>query len=430
MPSLGPRGLLRYRDDRVALLAELGDDRRDLVQTAIGPVRLVIATSADIAREILVERAESFGKGPAISRHATAVLGNGLLTSAGDDHRRQRAVIAPKFTPRQIAGMGDTMVSLTRAMIHRWRTGPAPTDFAEEITRLTMSIAARTMFGADVSDRDVEAISRGMETANRWVMAQATSIAPPPLWVPIPRNVRMRRALADMDRVVYRLIDEHRATERDDVLSALLAARSDAGEGMSDELVRDQVMTFFMAGHETVATALSWAFHVLSAQPDAATAVAAEAERVLGDAPDAARARDLAVTRRVLSEIMRLHPPTYMIGRRALTDVTIAGHRVRRGTNVLVNTLGIHRRGDYFADPLAFRPDRHIDPTWPRAAFQPFGLGPRVCIGSHFAMLEGTLVLALVAQAIHFTGDLAPIEPEPLITLRPKTGVPFPLAWR
>lgn len=432
-------GLWRYRNDRYGLLTELGDNRADIVESRLGSLGLVIVTEAGLARSVLAEHNDAFRKGPAMERHALPLLGDGLLTSMGAEHRRQRKVLAPRFTPRQIGAYAATMAELTRDMLERWRAGACSNDFTMEITGLTMAIAARTMFGAELPDEDVETLSEGLEVANRWVIKECTSLTHWPLSLPTARNRRMRRALAAMDAVVYRLIAEHRASERtDDVLSALLNARDEHGQGMDDQLVRDQVMTFFMAGHETIATTLSWAFHLLSRNPRAAAELAAEADAVLPEGyrspRDIKALRGLSYAKNVLLEAMRLYPPIYVVGRQALRDVYIGGrgeYRIRSGTYVAINPLGLHRRPDYFADPEAFRPERHAgEGTWPRSAYLPFGAGPRVCIGNHFGTMEGMIVLALLAREIEFTGTRKQIAAEPLITLRPAGGVPFSVTWR
>ena len=448
-------GLQRYRNDRVGILAELGDERIDIVESRFGPLRLVFITEAELARKVLVEHNDSLRKGPAISRHAGPLLGNGLLSSHGADHRAQRKVLAPKFTPRQIAGYAQTMVDLTEAMIARWQSSP-PVCFDEEVTALTMTIAARTMFGTDISTADIDALSTGVSIANHWFIEQSTSFLPLPLWVPTPRNLQMRKVLRAMDSVVYRMIAEHRSKGIEgDVLAALLAARDDNDVGMSDQLIRDQVITFFIAGHETISSTLGWMYRLLRERPDVAERIAAEAEQVLGartnekasDAQSgiAANARKLVYTRAAVQEIMRLRPGAYMIGRQALADIIVGGYRIQAGSYIAVNTLGLHRRADYFEDPLAFRCERFMtEPAWPRAAYQPFGAGPRVCIGNHFAMMEATLVLALICRAARFdTSDTrefaggsgssngrVEFDANPLITLRPKNRIPFDLTWR
>ena len=457
IPDLSIRqGLLRYRNDRVGILAELGDRRTDIAQTSLGPLRLVYITEASLAHSVLVEHNDAFRKGPAVTRYSTALLGDGLFTSMGADHRRQRKVLAPRFTPRQIAKYVHIMRELTEDMLARWRT-ETPADFDREIVALTMAIAARTMFGRDVAAEDVDVLFDGLMDANRWFINQSISLLPLPLSIPSPGNRRMQKALHAMDRVVYRLLAQHRQHGTgDDVLGALLAARDDDGVGMSDALLRDQVMTFFVAGHETISSTLSWTYRLLRDHSHVAERIAVEAEAVLGaqderpqrGAPATGASgpgampdlRKLVYTRAVLQEAMRLRPAAYMIGRQALTDVQVGEHCISKGSYVVVNLLGMHRRADYFPDPLAFRPERFTTtPTWPRSGFIPFGAGARVCIGNHFALMEGALVLALICRAMTFgprsLADASGLqsddyEAEPLLTMRPRNRVPFALSWR
>ncbi len=444
IPQISPRaGLWRYRNDRVGLLTELGDQCVDIVESALGPLRLVIITEAHLARAVLTKNDHAFGKGPAISRHAKPLLGRGLLTSMDDEHRAQRKLLAPRFLPGMIAGFRQTMIDLTLAMLDRWRKQP-PSDIDGEFSALTMSIAARTMFGSDIPPADTATLAKGLAVAMRWVIDQSVSVAAMPLWLPTPRNLRMRRALRDMEAMVYRIIAERRADRgRQDVLSTLLAAQDEHGEGMSDREVRDQVMTFFMAGHETVASTMSWCYRLLRNRPEVLDRMAAEAnvafDPASGDLGTSSQA--FPYTRAVLNEVMRLRPAAYIIGRQARQNVTIGGYTIRAGSYVAINPLGMHRRPDYFADPLVFRSDRFVgEPTWPRAAFQPFGAGARSCIGNHFALMEATLVLALMARAMRFSGSedgdigsdgpVPPLRADALVTLRPIDPVPVSLAWR
>ncbi len=440
-------GLLRYRNDRVDLLAQLGDDRVDIVKSTLGPVSLIVITEIALAQEVLLKRNSSFIKGPGVSRHAKALLGNGLLTSSGDDHRAQRKVLAPKFKPTHIAGFADTMLELTTSMLDRWATCP-PEDFDREISSLTMSIAARTMFGSDVTESDIEVLYDGLRGANQWIIDQSMSPLPLPLWVPTPRNVQMKRTRNETDSLVRRLLSEHRAkAPQNDVLSALLAATDADGIGMSDEQLRDQIITFFIAGHETISTTLGWAYRLLCERPELADTIAAEADEVFGpvggtEPRTTPNYRGLVVTRAVLQEIMRLRPAAYMLGRQAIEDVRIGEHQFDAGDYVVVNTLGIQRHSDYFDDPLHFRHERFLkEPTWPRNAYQPFGSGRRVCIGNHFAMLEGTIVLSRLCQAMRFhhngqhafdpmQGSDGIHESNPMITLQPTSRFPFALTPR
>lgn len=442
-------GLMRYRDDRLGLLAQLGDERIDIVQSSFGPVRIVFITEAKLAQSVLVEHGDSFRKGPAVGKYSRPLLGNGLLSCDGEVHRAQRKVLAPKFQPRRIAGFAQTMIGLTASMLDRWHA-QMPTNFDREITGLTMSIAARTMFGSGISDADVDALYQGLSVTNRWIMNRSTSVLPLPQWVPTPGNIEMRKTVSTLDSMVYRLLADHRARgARGNVLSALLSATDDDGVGMSDELIRDQIVTFFFAGHETISSTLGWAYRLLCERPQLADRIAAEADEVFGPAdssseprPTPPDLRKLVVTRAVLQEVMRLRPGGYMIGRQAIEDVDIGPHRLRAGTFVVVNTTGIHRRADYFDDPLQFRHERFLaEPTWPRTAYQPFGAGRRVCIGKHFAMMEGAIVLSLLCRAMRFhhngRHDFDPehgsdglFESDAMITLRPASKFPFALTPR
>jgi cytochrome P450 len=434
IPSIGVRGgLFRYRNQRVELLTSLGREQRDVVLSELGNLRLVVVSNAELARTLLVDRAADLGKGPALSRFARPVLGEGLLTATGDSHRNQRKLLAPKFRPRHIAGYAETMVEHTARMIARWRERE-PENFHDEAVDLTIRIAAETMFGGEVGDR-IESIGAALDVCNRWIIAEATSLLHLPTWAPTPRNRRLADALEVLDGTVRDMIASHRAApaSSDDVMSVLLDARDEDGNGMDDERIRDEVMTFFMAGHETTANALAWAFQLLARNPAVAASLHDEVDGVLqGLPPTVEDVRRLEYTGRVASEVLRLYPPSYMIGRQALVELEAGDYRIPAGAYIVINSFGMHRRADYFEDPEAFRPERFAaDPQpWPRGAYIPFGLGPRVCIGNHFATMELVLILAMLAQHTEFRGCPETIEPDPLITMQPRGGVPFEVAWR
>lgn len=425
------RGLWRYRTDRLELLRELAAERSDIVESSLGPLSVAMITNADYAYSVLVEQNDAFRKGPALDRHARPLLGNGLLSSYGDEHRRQRKALAPRFQPRHIANYLDTMAEETERMLARWRER-APEDFAAEMGELTLRIAARTMFGASI-EAHIPLIREVLELALRYVMEESTTVVHVPFSWPTRRNRELSRAISALDALVYQMIAERRAapSATSDVLSALLDAQAE--NGVSDERVRDEVITFFMAGHETTATALSWCYVFLAEAPEVAHDLALEAERVLGAGLGwRDTIKSLELTSRVLSEVLRMAPPLYMMSRQALRDVAVGPYVLRRGSYALINILGMHHREDYFSDPDVFRPERFLgEPTWPRHAYLPFGAGPRVCIGKHFATMEGTLILALLARSVDFhKGWEHTIAPDPMLTLRPLEGVPFRPHWR
>jgi len=384
-------------------------------------------TDADVAHEVLVAQADAFKKSVGI-QYLAILLGQGLLTSEGELHRRHRKLLAPAFAPKRLAAYGEVMVEETRAQLARWR--PAQRiDLAQEMMQMTLAIAGKTMFGSDVRGA-ADVIAEGLELAMRATIASITSPLQLDARWPLPRHRDMRRAVRMLDDVVYQLIADRRAlgTDRGDVLSMLLLAQDDDGTGLSDQQVRDEVMTLLLAGHETTANALTWTWYELGKHPEVLARLESEVRDVIGDRPvtveDLPR---LPYTLAVLEEAMRLHPPAYQTGRETIREVTIAGHRFPPRSIVLINIRGIHRRGDYFPAPLAFRPERMLPEAKkarPRHHYLPFGAGPRVCIGSHFALMEGQLALATMVQHARIRPLASHVEPEPLVTLRPRGGLP------
>jgi cytochrome P450 len=424
LPVIG--NLLAFRKDRLGLqdlAAELGPIAR--LQLVHIPIYSV--TDADIAKEVLVDQAASFKKSRGL-QFLAPVLGEGLLTAEGETHKRHRKLLAPAFAPKRLSAYGEVMVEETVRQLTKWRGGKN-VDLAHEMMELTLAIAGRTLFGADVRG-DAEDVSRGLELAMR-SMAQSLG-SPIQLgyeW-PLPRHLKMRRAVKMLDAVVYRLIAEGRVrgTDAGDVLSMLLLARDEDGSGLTDVQIRDEVMTLLLAGHETTANTLTWTWYELGRNPDALARLEAELAEVIGGRPVTADDLPrLPWNLAVLEEAMRLHPPAYTVGREATAEVTLGGHVLPAKSIVLINIRGIHRRADYWASPQAFRPERMLPDAKkarPRHHYLPFGAGPRVCIGSHFALLEAQLMLATLVQQSKIRTLATRVEPEPLVTLRPRGGLP------
>jgi cytochrome P450 len=358
------------------------------------------------------------------------MLGDGLLLAEGDDHKRHRKLLAPAFAPKRLEKYGEIMVDETRKQMAAWTSGQR-VDISREMMEMTLAIAGRTMFGADVRS-DAAAVAEGLELGMR--AHQAALRLPLPIGDSFerlfPRHRQMTRGVQLLDDVVYRLIAEGRArgTDRGDVLSILLLARDEEdGTGLTDIQVRDEVMTLLLAGHETTANALTWTWYELARNPAVLARLAAELETLGGRAVTVDDLPALPYTLAVLEESMRLHPPAYMTGREAVEDVTLAGHRLPRGALVLVNIRGIHRRADYYPRPDVFDPTRFLPDAKkarPRQHYLPFGAGPRVCIGSHFALLEGQLALATMVQRTRLKLLATRVEPDPMVTLRPRGGMP------
>jgi cytochrome P450 len=428
--------LLDFRRDRFGLALRIARDQGDLAQMTMGFFDLLMVSSAEGAHEVLVEKADAFKKSAGLSIFARPLLGDGLLTSEREVHKRQRRMMAPVFAHKRIAGYGEVMVE--KAEIAARRLAPlATTDLAEEMMRLTLDIVGKTLFDTELAG-EASIIGGAVTGAMTQMMSSMVRLVPLPPFIPTPGNRRMMGAVKQLDDVVYSMIRERRASGVDhgDMLGMLLATRdADDHSALSDAEVRDQAMTIMLAGHETTANALAWTFYLLSRHPDVRERLERELDSVLHDRnPTVEDLPLLPFTLQTLKEAMRLYPPAYVIGRAATRDVTIGGASVEKGRVVLVNVAAIHRRPEVFANPDRFDPDRFTterEKKLPPQAYMPFGAGPRVCIGNHFALMEGHLILATLARRLRFdllsTKDIAP---EPLVTLRPKGGVPVRVVAR
>lgn len=435
IPSLSfrERVRLRRKESRVEALLAVPRRHGPIARLSLwgGLVRAQLLTDPALAHAVLVTHNDAFMKGLALSYFMKPMLGNGLLSSEGGFHHRQRRMLAPAFMPRRLAGYATTIAARTEAVQATLREG-ATVDVNALMMRLTLEIVGITLFGAEVGAAAEEvhaALSDAMEQMGRTVRAV---IPIPPTW-PTPGNRRGRQAVERLDRVIYGLIEARRRAETpgNDFLSMLLAARDEAGGGMGDQQVRDEAMTIFLAGHETTANALSWTFDLLARHPEVRARLEGELDAHLGGrTPTLADLPQLPYALMVFKEAMRLYPPAYVIARRALRAVEVGGHPIDRGTIVFVNIFGMHHDPQFFPDPERFDPER-FSPEGERAqtrgAFLPFGAGARICIGNHFALMEGHLALATLAQRVRFTRSTAAtaVEIEPLVTLRPRGGMPM-----
>jgi len=426
----GPRGgapiraLLGFRRDPIALIEGMKARHGDVVGWRVGALRFYLVAHPELAREILVVRGREFTKSRALKR-ARVLLGNGLLTSEGDFHLRQRRMAQPAFHRERIAALAGEMVAISARAAAGWRAGDT-LDVGREMNRMTLAIAGETLFGARV-EGEADEIGRALTDALGLFGRLSNPIGPLLDRIPVPGTVRFRRARARLDSTILRIIAERRRSgdDRGDLLGMLLAARDVEGDGgaMTDEQLRDETLTLFLAGHETTANALAWTWHLLGANPEAEARFHAELDSVLaGRVPAAEDAALLPYTRGVFAEAMRLHPPAYLIGREPIDDVEVGGYRLRRGSVLLTSPYLAHRDARFWDAPGEFRPERwspEAEAAIPRFAYFPFGGGVRKCIGEGFAWMEGILALATLGQRWR----LRPVpgrEPgrAPLITLR------------
>lgn len=431
----GPRGgfpgkhLLAFRNDPIRFLSEAARRYGDIAAFQIGPQRMVLLNHPDHIREVLVTSNRNFVKGRALER-ARRMLGEGLLTSEGELHLRQRRLAQPAFHRQRIAAYGAAMARYTEEQSAAWRPGQV-LDLNHELMRLTMRIVGHTLFSAE-TEQDAEDVYAAMQTLMGMFDLVALPLLDKLAELPLPMTRRFHAARATIDRVIYRMIAERRAAGADtgDLLSMLLLAQDSEGDGggMSDLQVRDEALTIFLAGHETTANALSWCFYLLSQYPGVADRLYAELREVLGGrAPTFEDLPRLRFAEMVLAEAMRLYPPAWILGRRALGPFSVGGYSFPANTIALMSQWVMHHDPRYYPDPYRFDPERwapEARAARPKFAYFPFGGGPRTCIGEPFAWMEGTLLLAGIAR--RWRPQLLPGHPvalQPSITLRPKHGL-------
>lgn len=392
-----------FRKDPPGLLWKLGREYGDLVYFRLGPQHMYLVNQPDWIQDILVTHADRFRKSRILQR-AKMLLGEGLLTSEGSFHLRQRRLAQPAFHRQRLMGYGRAMVECAVKTSERWRAGET-IDVASEMMRLTLAIVGWTLFSADVEEdaRDV-----GMAMSNILGMFDLM-LLPYSQYLqhlPVPSTKRFERAKAVLDNTIYRLIRERRADGRDrgDLLSMLLLAEDEQGDGtrMNDTQVRDEALTIFLAGHETTANALAWTWYLLAKNPEVERRLHEELRQVLGGrAPAIDDLPGLRYTEMVFSEALRLYPPAWAIGRLCVQEHEIGGFTIPEGSVCLISPFAMQRNERFYEEPLRFDPERwmpEVKESRPKYSFFPFGGGARVCIGERFAWMEAILVLAALAS--------------------------------
>jgi cytochrome P450 len=404
----------------------------DVVSMRMGLHQVYLISHPKHIQHVLQDNFHNYRKGGRIDA-IKPLFGEGLTTSEGDLWRRQRDRIQPAFHPQQIAGLAAVMTDATGVMLERWQRAAErrqPLDMAAEMMRLTREIAFRALFGADVRG-EADEVGRALAAVLEHINHRAWALLDLSERLPTPRNRRFQHALRRLDALVYRMIRERRqgGQSSGDLLSALLWARDrETGEGMSDGQLRDEVLTLFVAGHQTTASALAWTWVLLSTHPGVEHRLKAELIGVLGGRPPTyGDLPNLTYTRMVIEEALRLYPPTWITARTPKEDDEIGGYRIPANSVILLSPYVTQRHPTFWEDPEVFDPERFA-PTRPadrpRYAYFPFGGGPRICIGKGFALMETQLIVAMVAQKYHLSLVPGyPVEPEPAITLHPRYGV-------
>ncbi len=405
----------------------VGSDRALL---NIGTRRMLLVSHPDDVAEVLVNQNRRFHKGRAL-RLMHRVLGDGLLTSEDDFWRRQRRLAQPAFHRQRVAQYGQAILEVTERQLSEW-DDEQERDVARDMTRLGLSVAGTCLFGMEVGDQ-ADVVRTNLAAAMRYGNRIIKAIWPPPRWMPSPGRRRFEEAAGHLDQVVFDIIDRRRraaqdgAAPPDDLLALLMAARDDAGHPMTDQQLRDECMTLLLAGHETSANALSWTFYLLDRHPEAAQRLRQELDHVLAGAPlSSERVGQLPYLAAVVSEVLRLYPPVWLMVRESIEPFWLGGETYPAGLQVLISPFVVQHDARWFPDPEAFFPERWLDdapPERPSLAYLPFGAGPRLCIGRPFALLEISLVLATVLSRWELRrSEPTPVGADPLITLRPRGG--------
>jgi cytochrome P450 len=419
--------LLDFRSDRLGLFMRVSRTCGDIGAYYMGRSKYILINSALLAHSILVDHADDFDKTHNFRRVASPLLGNGLLTSENSFHHRQRKLIAPAFQKKRIGVYAGVMAEYSERMCASWSEGQE-INVHREMVRLILWIVGKTLFSADVLS-EADDLGGALTDAIHGFNSQVRALVPLTIEWPTLRNLGYRRAVIRLNRAVLPLIAERRASGKDhgDLLSMLLQVRYGDGTSMSDQQIRDEVLNMFMPGHETSATALTWTWYLLSQHPDVYARMRVEVDSVLaGRTPAFDDVPRLPYTLQVFKEGLRMYPSVYMFSRRALRDIDIDGYHFPAGSILIFSPYAMHRREDYYPEPERFNPNRFSrenEARLPSQAYMPFGAGKRICIGNHYAMLNGHMVLATLAQRVVLDTSQRQPERDPMVTLRPKQAV-------
>jgi cytochrome P450 len=410
----------------LAVFSRWAEEYGDIFYYRAGWIHVYFLNHPDLIEFVLVRHYQNFLKDRVV-RNSRWFFGNSLLTSEGETWKRQRQLAQPAFHRERISSYAGIMTNYAEQVVSSWRDG-AVVDIHREMMRLTLSIAVRALF--NVEAKGMYEISQAVNVMVRNMTGARMLLPSIVRLVPRPGVFEFRRAVQKLDETVYQIIHLHRRNGGDsgDLLSMLVESRDEDGSQMSNQQLRDAVMTFLLAGHETTALALSWAWHLLAENPQVEQKLHYELDRVLGGRlPTSVDLPLLQYSEAVVKESMRLYPPAWAVARTAIHEFELAGYRIPGGANIVMSPWVMHRDARLFPDPLKFDPDRWSTKdcrNLPKFAYFPFGAGPRQCIGASFAMMEAVLVLATIAQRFQLCPVQGqPIKPEPRMTLRPKGGV-------
>lgn len=433
IPLLG--SILDLRRDPPRFFANLASTYGDVTRFTVFGREALLFAEPELIKEVLINQPKNFRKSRGLQL-AKALLGDGLLTSEGDLHKRQRKLASPAFAKNRMARYGAEMVRIARAHAATYAPNER-VDANQQMMRLTLAIVNKTLFDADVTG-DAPKVAAALEVILNNMDRLLNPFTEIMNMLPLPSTLRLREATEALNTIVYRIIADRRANpgDRGDLLSIFLEARDEESGGakMTDKQIRDECLTLFIAGHETTANALAWTLYLLAKNPEWTQKARAELQEVTGGLPVAAEHFPrLKILYNIFAEALRLYPPAWTISREATVDTEAGGYKIAAGTTVVMSQWVMHRHPKYWPQPEKFDPDRFLperETERPRFAYFPFGGGPRQCIGDQFAWMEGVLILAVLLEK--FSPELATpgyeADIHPMITLRPRGGMP--LVWR
>ena len=432
-PRSATPGLLReLASDRLGLMNLAAARYGDAARVAVGPKTLYIFNHPDYAKHVLADNAANYHKGIGLVQ-AKRAIGDGLLTSDGPLWRKQRKMIQPVFQAKRIAQQAEVIAAEAGQLVERLQrhAGAGPLDITQEMTGLTLGVLGQALLDADLSA--YAGVGHSFEAVQDQAMFEMVTLGMVPMWVPLPKQLRFRKARENLERVVDGLVADRlaRGSGGDDVMSRLIeSTQQESDPQVGKQRMRDELVTLLLAGHETTASTLSWTFFLLDKHPKIWQRLHDEAVEVLGDRPpEYEDLHRLTYTSMVIEEVMRLYPPVWILTRQAQADDEIGGYRVPAGADVLVCPYILHRHPAFWLNAEKFDPDRFApsgQPARHRYAYLPFGAGPRVCVGSNLGMMEAVFVLAMVARELRLSsipGRTA--VPEPMLSLRVRGGLPM-----